>query len=811
MISNIAVRLRWWRRKLSRTHWAALLLGIRTPPGETEEPGLIMIQIDGLSRTQLERALQQGRMPFLARLIRRNHFTLETFYSGVPSTTPAVQGEIFYGVRAAVPGFQFLRRSSGKIFRMYEASSSAEIEEDLQSQGAQPLLKDGHTYSNIYRAGSARSRYCSQDLAPDELLRKLHPLKGLVLSIVYAPKILRMAGLAVLEFGLALVDAVKGLYHREGFWREMAFVPARVVVCIVLREMIRFRVLLDIERGVQTIHANFLGYDEQSHRRGPSSEFAHWTLLGIDRAIRDIYRAAGQSTYRDYELLVYSDHGQEHTVPYPRKYGRELDAALAEVFSRGPFDGCPVWMRRMPELLGNTLDRCRHLMGIKIAGTQVDGTPDPAKHIIITAMGPVGHVYLPRSPAEGEMEAYAREMVGKAGIPMVLWKKADGTVAVVNPRGLWSLPQDAAEVLGAGHPFLGEAAEDMAGLCHHADAGDFVLSGWDPASQPLTFPSENGAHCGPGAEETRGFLLVPDRIRRWHVSHLADTRSRVRGEDLRKIALHFLGRDGERSERVPEHPGDRYDMPIRVMTYNIHSCVGIDGKIRPERVARVINHFNPDIVAVQEVDAHRPRSRSHDQAELIAHHLRMSHVFHAMFEEEKERYGIAVFARYPFRILKAAHLTPASPRLFREARGAIWLKMEPEGRPAFHFINTHLGLGREERRKQAEVLLGGEWLGGIGEDEPVILCGDFNTGPRSPVFRRLQTRLRDVQLAAAGHKPRATFSSVKPLLRIDHVFVSRHFSIEGIERPDTPTAVMASDHLPLCVELTLHANDSDDD
>lgn len=95
MISHIAVRVRWLRRKISRAHWAARLLGIRTPEGEADDPGLIMIQIDGLSRTQLEKAVREGNMPFLARLIRRKHFTLENFYSGVPSTTPAVQGEIF--------------------------------------------------------------------------------------------------------------------------------------------------------------------------------------------------------------------------------------------------------------------------------------------------------------------------------------------------------------------------------------------------------------------------------------------------------------------------------------------------------------------------------------------------------------------------------------------------------------------------------------------------------------------------------------------------------------------------------------------
>ena len=103
-------------------------------------------------------------------------------------------------------------------------------------------------------------------------------------------------------------------------------------------------------------------------------------------------------------------------------------------------------------------------------------------------------------------------------------------------------------------------------------------------------------------------------------------------------------------------------------------------------------------------------------------------------------------------------------------------------------------------------MLGGEWVGGIPDSEPLIVCGDFNSLPRSLAYHKLKYRLRDAQLSVPGHKPCPTFSSVKPLLRIDHVFVSRHFKVEEVEVPDTPTAELASDHLPLFVELTLHAN-----
>ncbi|MFP4358655.1 MAG: endonuclease/exonuclease/phosphatase family protein [Puniceicoccaceae bacterium] len=808
MISRVTVSLRWLRRKFNRSRLAARLFGHKPPEGASDQPGLIMLQIDGLSRAQMERAMENGRLPFLSRLIRERHFSLESFYSGMPSTTPAVQGEIFFGRRCAVPAFHFLQRETGRAVKMYEADTATAAGAKLREQRGLALLDGGRSYSNVYRAGAARSRYCAEDFAPNAILRKLPPLQSLLLAFAYLPEILRIAGLALLEFALAFFDFFRGLYRRRNFVKELKFVPTRAGVCVIVRELIRFRILLDIERGERVVHANFLGYDEQSHRRGPDSRFAHWSLLGIDRAIRDIHRAAQRSDYRDYELIVYSDHGQERTDSFARRNGRSLRSALAEVFAEGPLQDLEVWKRREPlaELMGQTKERCEAVLGFQQKENgDIRTVPDGGNRIVVAAMGPVGHVYVPRDPGPEAMRAYARRIVA-AGVPLVLLRKEESGARAFNARGEWDVWEDRAGVFGPGHPFLDEVAEDTARLCHHPDAGDIVLSGWDPGRKALSFPLENGAHAGPGSEETHGFLLLPDRIRRWHIAHLPSTRRRVRGEDLHRIALHYLGRENPREERVPEVPPRRGPPGgLRIMSYNLHSCRGLDGKVRPERVARVINAFDPDLVAVQEIDAHRPSSGGEDQAHRIAGHLRMEHVFQTMLEKEGEGYGIAIFSKHPFVKIRGGFLTPATR--IREGRGALHLRILPaEGRP-FHLVNTHFGLGRTERREQAAVLLGERWLGGIPEDEPVVLCGDFNSRPGSRVYRNLAGRLADVWTRAGEARGRGGFPSVLPVLRIDHIFLSDHFEVRHVEIPRTATAVVASDHLPLCADLRLPKTD----
>jgi hypothetical protein len=69
-------------------------------------------------------------------------------------------------------------------------------------------------------------------------------------------------------------------------------IPARVGINILLRELITIGSKLDIARGLHIVHLKLLGYDEQAHIRGPTSNFAHWSLKGIDDAIERISRAA---------------------------------------------------------------------------------------------------------------------------------------------------------------------------------------------------------------------------------------------------------------------------------------------------------------------------------------------------------------------------------------------------------------------------------------------------------------------------------------------------------------------------------------
>jgi len=241
------------------------------------------------------------------------------------------------------------------------------------------------------------------------------------------------------------------------------------------------------------------------------------------------------------------------------------------------------------------------------------------------------------------------------------------------------------------------------------------------------------------------------------------------------------------------------------MTYNIHSCVGTDKEVKPERIARVIADSAADVVALQEVDNGIPRTHHQDQARVLAEMLDMDAFFFPVVRSGDQKYGLAVLSRLKFLDVHCDWLPILYPKLKLDTqkRGCMRASLQtPAG--TVLFFNTHLSLYRLERRRQIRALIGHDWLAAWPPEAAIIFCGDLNAGPLSPVYLRLSRRLSDVQkgLKNSG-RPKATFPTRRPLLRLDHIFVSKTFKILDVQVPKTSDTRLASDHLPILADLEL--------
>ncbi len=243
---------------------------------------------------------------------------------------------------------------------------------------------------------------------------------------------------------------------------------------------------------------------------------------------------------------------------------------------------------------------------------------------------------------------------------------------------------------------------------------------------------------------------------------------------------------------------------LRVATYNVHGCVGTDGKRSETRIAEVIAGLEADLVGLQELDLGRARSGGVDQAGLIAGQLGWHWHFQAAMQKGDEHYGLALLSRHPLTLRRAVCLPGVAPFFCREERAAVGMDVATNGGPV-HVINTHLGLGRSERRLQAELLSSAEWLDAHAAGTPLILLGDFNSLPGSHPHRTLSGRLRDVRRLVRPARRLPTFPTAFPLLAVDHIFINAALEAIGVAVPRSALTRVASDHFPLVAELRMNS------
>ncbi len=250
----------------------------------------------------------------------------------------------------------------------------------------------------------------------------------------------------------------------------------------------------------------------------------------------------------------------------------------------------------------------------------------------------------------------------------------------------------------------------------------------------------------------------------------------------------------------PLKHSDHQGRPFRILTYNVHRWLGTDRKISPTRIAEVIAECEPDIVALQEVRVGRTRAGEMDQAAGVADRLGMDLHFQPTIRILGEQYGIAILTKHPASLVKSGRLPTQSTKPSFEKRSALWVRTEIDGQTV-NVINAHLSLRSGERRTQAAALVGPDWIGHQDCADPAILLGDFNAPPYSRSYRMIANHLRDAQLSNAHGEPQPTFHTRAPVLRLDHVFVTKSVHVVNAAPVRNPLTRVASDHFPLLAEL----------
>lgn len=474
-VESLFLRLQAWVDRWSR--WMRLA---RTAAIESRRRFLI-IQIDGLSRGILDRALAGDSMRNTRRLLATGQLTRREMSVGLPTSTPAFQASIMYGARPDIPGFHYYDKREGLELHFPERGV-ADIVERRLSDGRAGILEDGACYGCIFTGGAPESLWTFARLK--RLTRAGSGLRRTALSLLLIGWVaLKCVGLTLVTLGRSVGRTVTALpAGRVSLRRAIEALAIDIGVSIWARQLFTLLVSADLYRGVPAIYVNFLDYDVFSHAFGPADRLAFRSLRHVDRSIQQLARVIRRLPEMGYDLYVLSDHGQAPTRPFRR-------------VTRGvPID------RVVRDSLG------------------VEGD-----EIKVIAAGPNAFVYfmdrreaLTAAEIESRHPGVLARLSRHAGIGLVLARGA-GDAPLCWHRGhrvpLGHRPDPAVRDPFARRADRALVVAGLHDLVAMPSAGDIVLYGTGAPGGDVSFIDELGAHAGPSEEELHTFILHPPSVR----------------------------------------------------------------------------------------------------------------------------------------------------------------------------------------------------------------------------------------------------------------------------------------------------------
>jgi endonuclease/exonuclease/phosphatase family metal-dependent hydrolase len=232
---------------------------------------------------------------------------------------------------------------------------------------------------------------------------------------------------------------------------------------------------------------------------------------------------------------------------------------------------------------------------------------------------------------------------------------------------------------------------------------------------------------------------------------------------------------------------------VRIATYNIHRCRGMDRRVVPQRIVEVLREIDADVIALQEVIGAGPVGAG--QAEEIGAGLGMGWVMNCVRTLRQHQFGNVVLSRYPI----VHHSSYDLSWRTCEARNCQRADLDINGR-VLHVYNVHLGTAVLERRYQAGRLAA--FVHDRRVTGPKIILGDFNEWMKGLATKTLSSLFESVDISQ-HLKRRRTYPGLFPVVHLDHNYYDGKVDVVSVEMPRTRQSLMASDHLPLVANLRI--------
>jgi uncharacterized membrane protein YvlD (DUF360 family) len=476
---------------------------------ETDEPGILFLEIDGLSRPVLQRAMRDGNASTMARWLADDTHRFVEWETDLSSQTGASQAGILLGSNEDIPAFRWVEKERGVTMACSAPDDCAAIEARLAGDG---LLRDGGASRGNLLSGEAEHLILTVSRLEAEKGRN----PGYRAFFANAHNVTRALVLfwweAILEW-VAALRAIRRDVRPRGH-RGFVYSLIRAAMCVIVRDLIVFGVLSDMMKGRPAVYATFSSYDEVAHHSGLERADTLEALRKLDQQFGRIDRARRYAP-RPYEIVVLSDHGQTQGATFKQRNGYGLDDLVSGSLETGG---------AVAEIGGG--DEQSAMVGHAVAEATGKKAKKPkndvsGQSVVVLGSGNLGLVYLMeekrRLTMEEIEERHPRLLPALREHPHVGWllvrSAAHGAVAL-GGEGAHYLRDGRIEGADPLAPFSPNAPAHLLRTDGFSNVADIMIgSFYDPdLDEGCAFEELISFHGGLGGPQTRAFILSPTSL-----------------------------------------------------------------------------------------------------------------------------------------------------------------------------------------------------------------------------------------------------------------------------------------------------------
>lgn len=499
-------------------------------------PGIIFLEIDGLSEAVLKKALKGGYMPTVKGWLDGGSHRLTGWETDLSCQTGGCQPGILHGNNTNIPAFRWYEKDNEKLLSSEKPRDVAEVEKRI-SDGNGLLAHNGASRANMYSGDATESILTVSTLGSTKR-------NTMEYFLFYANPYM-----AARTFNIFISHFIAEVF--EGWWqialnqrprvgRTGIYPFQRATTTGILRELSIFSLVGDMLRGLPAMYATFVGYDEVAHHSGVARNDALRTLNGLDKMFAWLQRISVNAA-RPYKFVVLSDHGQSNGATFLQRTGKTLEQVVKEhvdLETFSPHSEDETWLRinalitdvarqESPtgRLLGRAVRTKTTLDGEVVLGPQGERlrggkelkTEDKNKALVL-ASGNLGLIYFmawkERMSLEQINEAFPNLIPAILDYPevgFVLVRSESHGPLAIGAKGIYYLEKDRFEDDNPLANYGPNAALHLRREDSFSNAPDILVNSfYDPVGEEVAaFEELVGSHGGLGGNQSKAILIHP--------------------------------------------------------------------------------------------------------------------------------------------------------------------------------------------------------------------------------------------------------------------------------------------------------------